>query len=123
MIQFFVPGVPRSTQSGTVVRARGRAIPIRRGGGWSTLCRAVAAQHRPNAPLLGPVAVTLMFVMPRPKRAAATYPRRPDLGNTSKGVLDAFNGVLWVDDSQVVRLVERKSYGTRPGVGVLVEDA
>ena len=33
---------------------------------------------------------------------------------------DAFNGVIWRDDSQVVRVVSEKRYSDRPGVLVTV---
>ena len=36
---------------------------------------------------------------------------------------DAFNGVIWRDDSQVVRVVSEKRYSDRPGVHVMVREA
>ena len=35
---------------------------------------------------------------------------------------DAFNGVVWRDDSQVVRVVSEKRYSDRPGVLVTVKE-
>ena len=35
---------------------------------------------------------------------------------------DAFNGVVWRDDSQVVRVVSEKRYNDRPGVLVTVKE-
>lgn len=48
---------------------------------------------------------------------------RPDLDNLAKAVLDAANGYLWCDDSQIVGLVLSKSYSERPGVRLTVEAA
>jgi Holliday junction resolvase RusA-like endonuclease len=48
---------------------------------------------------------------------------RPDLDNLAKAVLDAANGYLWCDDSQIVALVLSKSYAERPGVRLTVEAA
>ena len=45
---------------------------------------------------------------------------RPDLDNIVKLYADAFNGVVWRDDSQVVRVVSEKRYSDRPGVLVTV---
>lgn len=42
---------------------------------------------------------------------APQWPRK-DIDNLEKAVLDALNGVAWHDDSQVVRVVKSKSYGT-----------
>ena len=67
-----------------------------------------------------PCEVVVDFVFARPKShlrksgLAKDAPKlpRPDLDNMAKAVLDSLNGVAWVDDSQVSRLVVEKSYGT-----------
>lgn len=38
---------------------------------------------------------------------------RPDVDNIAKFYLDALNGVLFVDDAQVVKLVASKRYGSQ----------
>ena len=45
-------------------------------------------------------------------RAGPREPRcaKPDCDNLAKAVLDALNGVLWQDDSQVVELSVSKWY-------------
>ena len=48
---------------------------------------------------------------------------RPDLDNLAKAVLDAANGYLWCDDSQIVALNLSKAYAERPGVRLTVEAA
>jgi Holliday junction resolvase RusA-like endonuclease len=121
VIDFFVPGIPKSTQTGHTITVNGRSFPLRRGTPWSTTCGLVARQYAPPVPLEGPLVVFLSFTMPAPKKTKNGYPRRPDLGNASKGLLDAFNGVLWGDDSQIVRLIEGKAYGAQPGVRVYVK--
>jgi Holliday junction resolvase RusA-like endonuclease len=124
MISFFVPGRPRSTQTGSVIRVGHRAIPIRRNTAWSSVAGLVARQHAPSRPWLGPVRVSMLFVLPRPKAKRATVAVRPDLENLCKGLLDSWNGVLYHDDSQVVSLWLRKVYeDDRLSVGVLVNVA
>jgi Holliday junction resolvase RusA-like endonuclease len=54
---------------------------------------------------------------------AVQHVGRPDLDNLAKAVLDAANGYLWLDDSQIVALVLSKSYSERPGVRLTVEAA
>lgn len=67
-----------------------------------------------------PVELVLDFVFARPKShlrksgLAPDAPRWPrkDIDNCQKAVMDALNGIAWQDDSQVVRVVASKSYGT-----------
>lgn len=63
----------------------------------------------PRTPLEGPLAVTLRFAgatrVPDTRSARGwRQAARPDLTNVVKAVEDAANGVLWVDDRQVVAL-------------------
>lgn len=48
------------------------------------------------------------------RRSAAeqnqVHPGKPDLDNVAKAVLDALNGIVYVDDKQVVRLTATKRY-------------
>jgi len=37
---------------------------------------------------------------------------KPDIDNYIKGIMDAGNGILWVDDSQVCELFGIKAYGS-----------
>lgn len=77
-------------------------------------------------PKIGPLDVSLFAIMPIPgswskaKQANAlagliSPTGKPDLDNICKLVLDAANGVLWTDDSQIVRLDLCKAYGGKPG--------
>ena len=124
MIHFFVPGKPRSTQTGSVVRAGGRAIPLRRNAPWSAYFGLVARQHAPARPMTGALRCTMRFWFRRPKRRAGYPTSRPDAENLPKGLLDAVNGVLWEDDSQIIKLEIEKVYAPadgQPGVEVFVE--
>ena len=54
--------------------------------------------------------------------AGDVIPGKPDLDNVAKAVLDALNGVIYVDDKQVVRLVAEKRYSFEPRVEVYVHE-
>ena len=119
---FFVPGVPRSSQTGSVVRAGHRLIPLRRGTAWSATFGLLALQHKPSRPLAGAVRVSMAFQFHRPasakKRARPTV--RPDVENLCKGLLDSLNGVFWADDAQVTSLELHKVYADPVGVSVMI---
>jgi Holliday junction resolvase RusA-like endonuclease len=86
-------------------------------------------------PYTGAVMAKLTFVMPRPKNLIwktkpmdrIKHTRVGDCDNLAKGVLDALNGVVYLDDSQVWCLVVTKWVadgleGSRTDVVLEVED-
>lgn len=79
---------------------------------------------RGRPPIKAPVRIELLIEVPIPtswsarKRAQAIAgdvrpSSRPDLDNYVKS-LDALNGIVIVDDSQIVEIHARKKYGTAP---------
>lgn len=46
---------------------------------------------------------------------------RPDLDNYLKSAKDALNGVVWLDDSQVTKVIAKKIYSEQPMMRILVE--
>lgn len=95
--------------------------------------RAVAiAAMAGRDPFEGPLSVSLRFRMPIPKSATKraragmaageiAHTGRPDLDNCQKAILDAMNGVVFCDDSQIVRSFTTKLYAEQPGVDVRIE--
>ena len=89
-------------------------------------------QNKPICePLSGAVKVCIEFVFQCPKNRlkslSAEIPKlhkdtRPDLDNLCKAVWDAFNGIVWQDDSQVAILITAKWYGKQDEIIVIVED-
>ena len=78
-----------------------------------------------GAPLFeGAVTLTLEFSLVRPK--SVSVKKRPhatargDLSNYVKMFEDAANGILWHDDSQVVKIDAVKFYGERKTIFVCV---
>jgi len=45
---------------------------------------------------------------------------KPDTDNIAKTILDALNGVAYVDDKQVTQLSIKKRYSKTPGVNVII---
>lgn len=78
--------------------------------------------------------VSLVFGMPIPKSAPKSRQnamaegilkpiKKPDADNLAKSVLDALNGVAWVDDSQIVRLKAEKKYSRDPYVFINIHES
>lgn len=89
------------------------------------------AAMRGAAPLDGPIEMLVELRMGIPtswskkKQVAAASgavraTKRPDLDNCVKSVLDACNGIVFMDDGQVVALTVRKLYAAEPCVVVAV---
>jgi Holliday junction resolvase RusA-like endonuclease len=49
--------------------------------------------------------------------------KKPDIDNIAKTYLDAMNGVIFVDDTQVIDLHVKKLYAEKAGVDVMVMEA
>ena len=86
-----------------------------------------------SEPLEAPLSVLLMFGMPipasTPKKALEGYlngsvkhTKKPDLDNLAKAVLDAMNGVVYLDDNQICRLTIEKKYSKLPFVSISVRE-
>lgn len=139
-IEFFVPGAPVG---------KGRPRAARRGAGvvmftpektadYEALVSATAATalagDAPTHQLLdGPLEAVLEMRFPVPaswskaKRARALagaewHTSKPDADNVAKAVLDACNGVVFRDDSQVVILIATKAFSETPGVRVVIRE-
>ena len=80
-----------------------------------------------QAPVDGPVLVTVLFRFARPKshskaaRADDNHAQKPDLDNLCKAVLDALNGICWADDSQVCQIRASKAWRTEGQTIVIID--
>lgn len=121
-LSFAVAGTPAPQGSKSAVPGpRGRPVVLEgrtagqraRFHAWRSLVAQEAwvamTRARRTTPMLGPVAVELLFVHPRPKSTPAGHRWRhktPDLDKLARAVLDALvTGGVIGDDAQVARLV------------------
>lgn len=130
-IRVFVAGVPEPQGSARAfVRGR-RAIVTTanpRLHGWRELVTHGVHAALPDGWRLleGPVAVTLVFKLPRPPSVPKrrTYPTtRPDVDKLTRAVLDALTGLAFTDDAQVVMVTAMKLYAVDVPCGVEVRVA
>jgi Holliday junction resolvase RusA-like endonuclease len=142
---FFVEGEPVPAKRMTQAEARLIHIPehrvkpqyrakwlgVKRHMEWKSLVHAIGMKTKLDYGLecnhKAPFAMSLEFVMPRPKsmKQDKPYTKTPDLDNLSKIVKDGLNGVFYKDDSQIVVASGRKRYageGERTGVWVTIRE-
>lgn len=132
LITFSVRGAPGTKGSVRAFVRGGRAQIVNdsaKARPWTALVQDAALRAMPPGaqPLQGPVRVTLIYLLPRPKghylpvstrRAkealrlnAPRYPSsKPDLDKLARCALDALSGIVFADDAQIVELFVRKAY-------------
>ena len=50
------------------------------------------------------------------------HTKRPDCSNYLKFIEDCMNGVVWLDDSQIVRINAEKVYAEAPSTEIVIEE-
>lgn len=129
-VEFIVPGPPVAWQRARLAGRRHFTDPKTAAYKFAvgTLARAAMA-GRP--PFCGPVSlhVRAVFAVPkswsRGRREAALAgwiapTAKPDWDNVGKGISDAMNGIVYLDDAQVSPGTVEKLYGLTPHVAVTV---
>ncbi len=88
-------------------------------------------QMKDRKPTEAAIEVQISIYLPVPKSMSAKRTKaallgylrpvtRPDCDNYCKAISDSLNGVVWLDDSQIVDLHVSKSYAEKPSVMVEV---
>lgn len=91
---------------------------------WETAVGYSARQAMGRmSPSSNPIEIVLEFVVPAPKRREGelwpTQKGTGDIDKLTRAMLDGMNGIVYVDDAQVVRLLASKRYSsTMRHVGV-----
>jgi Holliday junction resolvase RusA-like endonuclease len=133
MLQFSIPitpvpkGRPRLSRFGTYTPEKTKRFE----NDVRLLVKSLIGNQQP---LETPIEVFLYFRLPVPqsyskKRTEACLSgsekpsKKPDLDNLAKGVMDAFNGLIYKDDSQIVEMHLTKVYDVKTGIDVLIKEA
>lgn len=135
-VSLFVPGVPAPGGSKTVFRTPSGKVNVTDAGGernknWRAVVATVAYAHFRGLPMDGPLEVSVVFVMPRPKshfrrngtlrpNAPRLHTNKPDATKLWRSTEDALTGILWRDDSTICRQAVEKVYGDVPGARLTV---
>jgi crossover junction endodeoxyribonuclease RusA len=123
MITFTAYGIPAPKGSTKAFMPRGGRFPIvtadnKRTKPWQSIVQAAAIDAIGGNLILfpdGPVSIAVEFYLPRPKslpKRVVHHLKKPDCDKCIRSVLDALTGVIWRDDSQVVRIHATKFYAS-----------
>lgn len=144
-IRFFIPGIPRPGGSKKVFGIKkggiytGRFVVTDAAGkgnrDWrASVGESAARSIGDEAKLLGPIELELVFRMPRPKshfkKDGVTpssgfellHTKMPDVGKLARSTTDACKGILWRDDSQIVKETHEKWYSDQPGCHLIAKE-
>lgn len=132
LLEFFIPGIPIAKGRPRFVRATGRTYtPEATMAGERNIAYFAAAAMRGRPLFSDPLELHIVATYLPPKsrtRAQRALPwapfrgARPDVDNILKALLDACNGVVWVDDAIVASVRVAKVYGEQPGINVTLHE-
>ena len=112
---FTVPGEvvgsarPRVTRNGTYLPKKTREYRKRIQGAFIASCGGRVSPIPKGAPVALNITVQRALPKSRPRKIESEHDTfKPDVDNITKNVMDALNGMAWVDDSQVVMQSIRK---------------
>lgn len=135
-IQFVVPGAPVGKGRHKTAR-RGKFLthytPEKTANYESLVAHAAHVAMAGRDLINGPVSVEIdiRFQIPaswsQKKKSMAAKglifaTKKPDCSNVQKSIEDGMNGVVYVDDVQIVTGSQRKRYAETPGVVVIVRE-
>ena len=134
-IEIVIPGEPCAKGRPRIGKTRsGHAVaftPAKTRTREGIVASAAMDAMKGRAVLIGPVHLSVCAVLgvakswSKKRRADALAgielpTKRPDLDNIVKLIKDSLNGIVWLDDSQVVKLYASKVYGEIPNTLVIV---
>ena len=91
--------------------AKGKAYTTQKNKKYESEVKEAVKQWWNDDPLKTALKINLTFQFEKPKKTTLDYPSKKDLDNLVKSFLDACNGIIFVDDSQVVEIKADKVFG------------
>jgi len=135
MIHFFAYGEPKGQPRPRAFHRNGmtRMYDPSTAEGWKGQIAIAARPFLPESPLDGPLYISAVFLLPRPKRLLRAkdpegmipHTSKPDTDNLAKALFDCLTEIqMWRDDAQIVLSRILKFYcekNGRPGVSVVID--
>lgn len=135
MIEFVIPGKPVAQARPRATR-RGNRIMMydpKESKEYKEYVALIAKQHAPKNPIESALGIHMKIYREIPKSTTKKKRElynagieRPvvksDIDNYTKSILDACNGIIYKDDSQVVDLQAGKYYSDNPRVEIIIQE-
>lgn len=126
-VQFTIPGfaVPEGRPRSTVIDGHVHTYKPSASRSFAGVVRTYAGENRPPQLFDGPISVSLIFYLAKPKSAPKRekYPaKKPDIDNLVKAITDGCEGIIFTNDSRIVDLNAIKRYDPVPRVIVRIEE-
>jgi crossover junction endodeoxyribonuclease RusA len=68
-----------------------------------------------------PLELSVIFYLPRPKSVSREFPAvMPDVDKLLRAVFDSLSGVIYLDDSRIIRATAQKLYADDRGPGAVI---
>ena len=122
MIEFEVFGRPAPQGSKTIMRGRlvesSKYLPA-----WRKAIAEAATEAQAETGFYSdqPLAVSVIFFLPRPKTVKRSLPTAPpDLDKLARAIGDSCTGILYNDDAQIVSLQLTKVYDDDHEAGAII---
>ena len=120
---------PRATRIGSNIRM----YTPKKTQGYEQLIKGCYIAKYGIHPTDKPVSVTIDITLAIPKATPKKQrekmlcgkykaTKKPDIDNVAKAVLDALNGIAYIDDKQVAQLILSKRYGETEGIRVYIDE-
>lgn len=135
MVEFTIPGEPIPQGRPRAGRNRGKIVMYdpKESKDYKRYVSIIARQHAPKTLLEGALSVRMKIYRQIPKsttkkdralifEGVKRPVSKPDTDNYVKSVLDACNGILFKDDSQIVDLYASKFYSEQPRVEIRLQE-
>ncbi|MBT2215851.1 RusA family crossover junction endodeoxyribonuclease [Virgibacillus dakarensis] len=139
MIEFVIPGEPKAQgrpRASAIGKGKNRRITMydpKESKEYKQYVSLIAKQHAPKKPYEGALRVDIKIYRQIPKSTTKKDRAlifegikrpvtKPDTDNYVKSVLDACNGIIYKDDSQVAELYASKYYSDNPRVEICVRE-
>ena len=134
MINIYVAGQPVGKARPRVTRSGRVYTPTKTMQAEQGIREAAEHAMQGRDPLDQPLVASMVFCMQIPKSWSKAKRQqaedgqilpaaKPDIDNLAKTVMDALNGMVYEDDSQVVQLAVSKRYSTEPKTLISIKPA